>query len=659
MRRTLGIIIGIAILAGCLCLPAATFTWLRLDRAQQTDPTAILTPSATPAGTTTSSATAELLAGVSVPPRDSRVLAARLKGLAAIPEIVNAEAPAHTVGQQARFWVSNSDTMEVFSITATLRATSEYAEFWVQNDVSFDERELQKAAKTFDEQIYPAVQKHFGSEWSPGVDNNPRIVVLNARFSGAAGYFSSQDEFSHQINPYSNEREMIYLSIDAAPPGSGYYEATLAHEFQHMVHWHMDSNEDGWVNEGASELASRLAGFGVAGSASSYARKPDTQLNAWALSPDANTLPHYGASYLWFEYFLQRLGAEAVKSLVTEQANGIAGFEKVLSAMPEAPGFDELYADWVVANLLDDTTLLDGRYGLEEVDLRVMMEATERKLPAQGNGTVNQYGTDYIALTPRSGPLQIEVWGNPTVPVVPNSPIQGRYEWWSNRGDMSNTTLTRAFDLTGLTKATLQYSLWYELEDGWDYAYVEVSTDNGETWQLLETPNTTDYNPNGNAFGPGYTGYSGHPAGSTTRLEPSWIHETVDLTPFAGKNVLVRFEMITDDAVNLPGLCLDEIRVPELGFADDAETASAGWEAEGFVRMDNILPQQLLVQVIEKGRETRVHRLHLTGGERGTIVLDRFGEGSNQAVLAISGLTRHTTETAQYNYSITEAPKTP
>ena len=61
----------------------------------------------------------------------------------------------------------------------------------------------------------------------------------------------------------------------------------------------------------------------------------------------------------------------------------------------------------------------------------------------------------------------------------------GRYVWWSNRGDESDTTLTRTFDLTGLEQATLQAWLWYDIEKDYDYAYVEVSTDGGQTWEVL------------------------------------------------------------------------------------------------------------------------------------------------------------------------------
>ncbi len=76
---------------------------------------------------------------------------------------------------------------------------------------------------------------------------------------------------------------------------------------------------------------------------------------------------------------------------------------------------------------------------------------------------------------------------------------------------------------------------------------MEASTDGGETWQILEGRTTTDDNPVGNAYGVGWTGASGEGVG------PQWIGRGSDLTPYAGQEILLRFEMATDDAVNEPG----------------------------------------------------------------------------------------------------------
>ena len=104
-------------------------------------------------------------------------------------------------------------------------------------------------------------------------------------------------------------------------------------------------------------------------------------------------------------------------------------------------------------------------------------------------------------------------------------------------------TLTRAFDLTGLSQATLEVWLWYDIEEDWDYAYIEVSTDAGQTWDILRGQYTTDSNPNGNSFGHAYSGKSG-----SADEAPDWVEEEIDLAPYVGQEILLRFEYITDGA---------------------------------------------------------------------------------------------------------------
>ena len=90
-----------------------------------------------------------------------------------------------------------------------------------------------------------------------------------------------------------------------------------------------------------------------------------------------------------------------------------------------------------------------------------------------------------------------------------------------------------------MDSATLSFWTWYSIEESWDYAYVEVSTDGGETWSVLEGALSSPESGLGIGFGPGYTGRS-----------DGWQQDTVDLTPYAGAEVLIRFEYVTDEGVN-------------------------------------------------------------------------------------------------------------
>jgi len=89
-------------------------------------------------------------------------------------------------------------------------------------------------------------------------------------------------------------------------------------------------------------------------------------------------------------------------------------------------------------------------------------------------------------------------------------------------------TLTREVDLTAVTKATLSFWSWYEVEPDFDYGYVSISTD-GTHWATLKTEATTTDDPNGNNLGNGMTGDSGN------GKSPAWVKQTADLGAVCGE----------------------------------------------------------------------------------------------------------------------------
>ncbi len=582
-----------------------------------------------------------------LPQRDIRLLAERLRSQGPIPRVVREAPPDYQIGDVERFWIGNLDTLQHHRVAAVLRYITPHLYVWVEDGVNYDWAGLVRSADQFERHTYPTTRAFFGSEWSPGVDADPRLHVLHSSGrrmgTSVAGYYSSADEYSQLANPYSNEREMFYISLSGLVSGTDLYDGVLAHEFQHMIHWAKDRNEDTWVNEGCSELSAHLNGYDPGGFEWAYIADPDVQLTNWP--SEGSSAANYGASYLFMLYFLGRFGSEATQAVVAQADNGTAGFDRVLAAYDLA--FDDVFADWLVANYLDNLAMVDGSVGRaysypEAVVGPVSVDASHTFYPVERESTVHQYGADYVRLT-GVGDLSIEFEGESTVRLAPTDAYSGQYAWWSNRGDDSDATLTRAFDLTEVESATLQARMWYDIEGDWDYAYVEVSASGGRTWDLLSGSRTTTSNPNGNSFGPGYTGQSG-----------GWIEERFDLSPYAGDNVLVRFEYVTDDAVHRSGWLIDDVRIPELNYADDMESGPGGWEANGFVYSDNRVPQGYLVRLLTVGQTVSVHTLAVDESGYGRAEIRGLGTGINTAVLVVAAVAPATTETAPYRYSIQE-----
>jgi hypothetical protein len=548
------------------------------------------------------------------------------------------------VGDQSAFWVSRTVTGTYEFVNATLRYATPHLYMWVENGLSATDADLKKSAETFENQIYPTDRRYFGSEWTPGVDNDPHVFVLNTRFRNAAGYISSVDELPSVLRPYSNQHEIIYINLDVEKPGSADYDAVLAHEFVHMIHWYQNRKDDVWVREGLAELGIKLNNYGRL-PVGAFTQNPDVQLNGWAELPN-DSIPHYAASYLFLAYARGRFGDGFIRDLVRSGERGPASVQKALDQDADGVRFDDLFADWTVANYLDDPTVADGHYAYPDDDVHVAFETLSR-YPDTEAQTVHQYASDYFLLQPTGSPVTLIFTGTTSVAVIPTQPHGGRALWWGNRADNADTTLTRAFDLSGVQQATLKFWTWYDIEKDFDYAYVEVSTDQGKTWRTLSGPITTDTNPNGANYGNGITAHSGAQGDEPAR----WVEAQMDLTPFAGQNLLVRFEYITDDGVANAGFALDDISIPEIGYRDDAEADAGGWTANGFARIDNQLPQEYLLQLIKFGAQITVQRIALDAANRGAVRLDDFAR-LNRAVLIVSAITPVTWESEPYQFSV-------
>ncbi len=229
------------------------------------------------------------------------------------------------------------------------------------------------------------------------------------------------------------------------------------------------------------------------------------------------------------------------------------------------------------------------------------------------------------------------------VDVLPADPHSGSYAFYSNRGDESDMTLTQTFDFTDHSgPLTLDYWTWYDIEEDYDYLYLTASID-GENWQILETPSGTTDDPSGNSYGWAYNGASGD--------GPVWIQETIDISQYAGEKVQIRFEYVTDAAANGEGFLLDDISVPEIGYFSDFENDNGGWEADGFVRIQNVLPQIFSLSLIKIGETTTVERINLAPDNSAEIPLN-LGAEIDEIVLVVSGITPFTRQKAPYQFSI-------
>jgi immune inhibitor A len=524
----------------------------------------------------------------------------------------------------------------------TLRAIGNNAEIWVANDLSYcsedtrppDEVTQEQIDYLFDEfnnVIYPHVTYYFGYTknrngtngyfTSEGynwyvTDNPQRVMILvyniiDEQWCDPDFPFYVAGYFWPAINEIYADRNIIHIDSrdwshrighDAAIPHL--YEQVFAHEYEHAIHFDHDADEPSWVDEGMANLASYLSGYGHSRRhLEYYMTYHRTPLTFWG-----GGLEDYGESYLFQLYLLENFGGpEFIKALVNEGENGIAGIEKQLDIFGYDTSFEDIYRDWTLANYLDDPSLTGksgAKLGYENLDI----PSIDTNGVSIQWSIENVYGSDNAGNLPiprywggfKSGTVQWPAGSLPSyTPMYLNykgyqpelkstfmgdnstgiTAFSGNYELWGGRADLLFNTATIADTFIPGPNAKLSFMTLYDIENLWDFGFIQISTDGGISWASLENSDTTldhdsQAHPDVVNNLPGFTGNSG-----------GWIEETFDLSGYEGTQVLLRFLYITDWAQNGNGFYIDDIRIVDDNSEllwDDLESGSGKWTLNGW-----------------------------------------------------------------------------
>ena len=588
------------------------------------------------------------------PARNLVALTTALKHVAGPIPLVARTTPLNAqLQQEDPFWLAPGQ-----QIHAKLVYITAHVYDYVEDGTVADLGALRASADRFETSILVANHRYYGQEWSPGVDGDVHITILNATDlpSTVNGYFDSNDEFTTPVFADSNQREMLYMHIGATNLTSNTddYDKTLAHEFELMIAWHLRPSDPTWMQEGMAVLAQHLNGFDTSMTDTAFFAAPATQLDTW--DAKGGDSADYGAGYLFMDYFAEHYGGYGVlKQLLQDPAQAPLNFNDVLAANGYADRFDDVFAKWVMANALnDEPQTSNSPYAYKNVENEhATPQHVVTALPFHDQGAAPQYAAQYYNAKLPSGTdqtLHIAFAGQPTVPLlsVANPGGSGRL-WWSNRGENMDSTLTHTFNLTALSgqAATLNFALWYDLEAGYDYGYVEVSTDGGTTWAALPITGSHTDDPNGLNMGNGLTGASSSDG-------TSWVNASVDLSSYTGKTVQVRFENLTDDSVDQQGMAIANVTLPQLHFTDDATTATS-WTVKGWLNTDNSLPETYLVQAAlfdSGGTFTKVVNIPVGAEGIGSLDIPHFGKTVSRVFIAVSPIAPATTQDASYTLDL-------
>lgn len=586
--------------------------------------------------------TLNALQTVTLPENDPVDLARRLRGLNPLINLPES-APVWQIGDTQFFTVYNSSTQVEFAVNTELRGMSDNILLWIDTAAPISRGEAQQFAELVDASIYQQTQALWNTAEPAGIDGDTRLylVMVQGLSEGIAGYFPSSNTYPRSVIPNSNQHEMMVLNLSAYPDFNilnSTWLSTIAHEYQHLLRFYHDSNEATWLDEGFSMYTEHHIGWDAGRSqVIRFLTNPAVQLNHWVA--DNQRVERYGAVFLFVNYLAERYGLDALRMLSDEPLDGWQGVEATLTQLGSSA--DEFFADWVLANSLRNA---DTGYGYRTLwaDLPSARPlASVVHYPYEITGQVPQYSADYYVLTNfgEANSLTISYTMPETVGLIPAQAYAGDQIYYSVAGDRADTTLTRALDLSAVDSATLTFRMWYDLEENWDYGYVLASRDDGATWDILHSPYSTLNNPFGRAYGAGFTG-----------LSFGWLQGEVALDDYAGEEILIRFEVITDPASIRHGMAIDDLRVDAIGWHDSFETPDDRWEGRGWIRTNNRLPQSAWVQAVQQvGDEVTVARWLAQPAGTWTIELVPDVE---QVLIAVSPIAPQTMVETTYQLSV-------
>ncbi|MGA6161944.1 hypothetical protein [Amycolatopsis magusensis] len=550
----------------------------------------------------------------------------------------------------ARQWIALDDFQGgIYRKNYTLRGTGTGVEVWVADDLAFqagDCRAQVPSTEITDAQVTAMVAEFDGTIlpkedalFSTPPSRDGTAALLGPDAAGNGGTYTGDGDKTVVL--VDNIRDLNYYDRPAAPQGiTGFFsrqftelldrnvisvdafdwrhrtganppdeptadpctsrparprnfEASIAHERQHLLMYYADPFESVWLEEGISLFAeafagyantkatvfepfseSRIAcfqGFGSVATPFSNPRDcggPENSLNLWGEGKPPADIGH---AYAFLLYLYDHFGADLVTRLHRDgELQGLASVEAAVRG-EGAPGLYRVLHDFQSSTLLDK--IVGERRGVtfgvpkDRVTTESLRSTVNFANPdVHDDPGAAPNGADYTLLSGADGTVlsgrslkSLEFTGADALPplplkwtVVADDPDRpGDPVLWSgNDYNLDSAAVTPV--TVPSADPTLRLLAKYGAEFGFDHAYVMVSADGGKTYTAVAGDRTAEA-----PLGPGLNG-------TTEGFEP----HSFDLSAYAGLPVLLGFRYISDGGTNEGGLRVDDVTLGGTPLSD-------------------------------------------------------------------------------------------
>lgn len=266
----------------------------------------------------------------------------------------------------------------------------------------------------FDGRIYPMTRILLGSEWNPGIDRDPRVILFITPMR--AGVFSTSRPFIDETRVAgSNESEIVYVNANALSEART--KAALASSFAELVAYNQrvvqsGIDEEPWVVALAGAYVPTYLGYDTPFADSQLAQQARSFLNAPSNSfVDWNGGEGDRASVSLFAHFVAgRYGTPFFSYLMRASRSGQDAVTLALRASDSTDVFTDALSAWAIASYVNGSMAEGDLYaythpGLGFSKLRVVPEY--RAPIGEGSSSISRFllgpaSAQWVRYTPKA-----------------------------------------------------------------------------------------------------------------------------------------------------------------------------------------------------------------------------------------------------------------
>jgi hypothetical protein len=306
-------------------------------------------------------------------------------------------------GERARIWVDRLDTGNAAVKSAILKLAR-----GLDTATGATSRDPNKGIIQNDEDVFGPVPTKYAADW----DNKTNFILTDIKdgYTGGfvGGYFSSSDQLDQ---PGSNRMNLLYIdSHEGLQGGASAITAllgTLAHEFQHLIHYARNPQSETVFNEGCSEEASILLGYKDRTNPN-YLANTNVDLFRWSYNDVNLLLADYERAMTLLHYLREQYGESFLTEFAKSKVAGINRINDALAKLGSSSNANEALKGFAVANYLQSYAN-DSRYGYTVKlgsSAKAVRTYTGSTFPSDTTMVLAPYGSSYLVFNKPQGALK-------------------------------------------------------------------------------------------------------------------------------------------------------------------------------------------------------------------------------------------------------------